>query len=210
MLGDQIVDHVVAHVGDDFRRRLVVHPFDALLEDDLALVVHHVVEFQDVLADVEVARFDLLLRLFQRLVDPGMDDRLVLLQPELLQHAVELVGAEDAHQIVFERQEEFGVAGIALAAGTAAQLVVDAPAFVPLGAEHVEAAGGERLFLQRATWARISAARGLFSRSCGSSMSASSWRMRMSALPPSWMSVPRPAMLVAMVMAPGTPACETM
>ena len=27
--------------------------------------------------------------------------------------------------------------------------------------------------------------------------------MRMSALPPSWMSVPRPAMLVAMVTAPG-------
>jgi hypothetical protein len=33
--------------------------------------------------------------------------------------------------------------------------------------------------------------------------------MRMSALPPSWMSVPRPAMLVAMVMAPGTPAWAT-
>ena len=29
----------------------------------------------------------------------------------------------------------------------------------------------------------------------------------MSALPPSWMSVPRPAMLVAIVIAPGTPAC---
>ncbi len=30
--------------------------------------------------------------------------------------------------------------------------------------------------------------------------------MRISRLPPSWMSVPRPAMLVAMVTAPGTPA----
>ena len=70
------------------------------------------------------------------------------LRPSLLQHAVELVGAEDAHQVVFERQEELGMAGVALAAGAAAQLVVDAPALVPLGAEHVEAAGGERLFLQ--------------------------------------------------------------
>ena len=34
--------------------------------------------------------------------------------------------------------------------------------------------------------------------------------MRMSTLPPSWMSVPRPAMLVAMVTAPGTPAWATM
>ena len=32
---------------------------------------------------------------------------------------------------------------------------------------------------------------------------------RMSRLPPSWMSVPRPAMLVAMVTAPGTPASAT-
>ena len=48
------------------------------------------------------------------------------LQAETLQHAVETVGAEDAHQIVFQRQEEFRAAGIALTAGTAAQLVVDA------------------------------------------------------------------------------------
>jgi uncharacterized protein YydD (DUF2326 family) len=82
------------------------HQLDALLEHDLALVVHDVVVFQEVLADVEVARLDLLLRLLQRLVDPGMDDRLVLLEAELLQHAVHAVGAEDAHQVVLQRQEE--------------------------------------------------------------------------------------------------------
>ena len=45
-------------------------------------------------------------------------------------------------------RKNFEWPGIALTAGTAAQLVVDAPAFVALGAEHVQAAGGERLFLQ--------------------------------------------------------------
>ncbi len=148
VLGDQILDHRMAHVGDGLVHRLVAHQLEPLLEDHLALVVHHVVVLEQVLADVEVARLDLLLRLLQRLVDPGMDDRLVLLEAELLQHAVELVGAEDAHQVVFERQEELGMAGVALAAGAAAQLVVDAPALVPLGAEHVEAAGGERLLLE--------------------------------------------------------------
>ena len=132
------------------------------------------------------------------------------LRPSLLQHAVELVGAEDAHQVVFQRQEELGVAGIALAAGAAAQLVVDAPALVPLGAEHEEAAGGERLLLQPrdllADLGRFGASRSRPVRRCRSS----SCLMRMSALPPSWMSVPRPAMLVAMVIAPGTPAWETM
>ena len=52
--------------------------------------------------------------------------------------------AEDAHQVVFERQEEARAAGIALAARAAAQLVVDAAALVALGADHVEAAGFER------------------------------------------------------------------
>src|SRR5205085_11144631 len=99
------------------------------------------VELEQILADVEVARLDLLLRLLQRLVDPRMDDRLVLLEPELLQHAVELVRPEDAHKVVFEGEEELRAARIALAAGAAAQLVVDAPRLVALGADDVEAAG---------------------------------------------------------------------
>ena len=133
---------------DDLGHRIHLHPFDALIEDDLALVVGDVVELEQVLADVEVAGLDLLLRLFERLVDPGMDDRLVLLEPEALEHAVQLVGPEDAHQVVFERQEELGMAGVALASGAAAQLVVDAAALVPLGAEHEQAAGAERLLLE--------------------------------------------------------------
>ena len=137
--------HLVAQVGDRLAHIVVAHDVDALLEDDLALIVHHVVVLEHVLARVEVARLDLLLRLLQRLVDPGMRDGLAFLQAELLQHAVHAVGAEDAHQIVFERQIELGAARIALAAGAAAQLVVDAPALVPLGAEHVEAAGVQRL-----------------------------------------------------------------
>ena len=48
--------------------------------------------------------------------------------------------AEDAHQVVFERQVEARRAGVALAAGAAAQLVVDAARLVALGAEDVQAA----------------------------------------------------------------------
>ena len=69
-----------------------------------------------------------------------MDDRLVLLEAELGQHAVHAVRAENPHQIVLQRQEELGAAGIALAAGAAAELVVDAPRLVPLGAQNEQAA----------------------------------------------------------------------
>ena len=146
--GDEIVDDVGAHVGDRRLERLLRHHLAPVLEDDLALVVHHVVELEDVLADVEVARFDLLLRFLQRLVDPRVDDRLVVLQAQPLQHRVHALGAEDAHQVVLQRQVELGAAGVALAARAAAQLVVDAAALVPLGAHDVEAARLDRLLLE--------------------------------------------------------------
>ena len=101
------------------------------------------------------------------------------------------------------RQEELGAAGIALAAGAAAQLVVDAPALVPLGADDEQAAGVEHLLplgLDLGSDRRRPAARSRLVLDA-----AAPARMRISALPPSWMSVPRPAMLVAMVTAADPP-----
>ncbi len=121
----------------------VAHQLDALLVDLLALAVHDVVEAQQVLADLEVARLDLALRRLQRLVEPAMGQRLVVGHALLLDPVEHLVVAEDAHQVVFQRQEELRGAGVALAARAAAQLVVDAPALVALGADDVEAAGLE-------------------------------------------------------------------
>ena len=60
--------------------------------------------------------------------------------PRLLHQAGDPIRAEDAHQVVFERQVEARRAGIALAAGAAAQLVVDAPRLVALGGEDVQPA----------------------------------------------------------------------
>ena len=127
-------NELMAQVLDGLGDVLLGHDVEALLEDDLALVIHHVVVLEDLLADVEVARLDLLLRHLQGLVHPGMGDRLAFLQAERLQDAVHALRPEDAHQVVLERQVELGAAGVALAAGAAAQLVVDAPALVALGA----------------------------------------------------------------------------
>ena len=138
---DGVLHDLVAHVHDLVMDIVDLHQVAALFIDDLALVVHHIVEFQQVLADFEVARLDLLLRLFQRLVDPGMDDGLAFLQAQPAQHPVHALGAENAHQIVFERDEELGGAGVALPPGASAELVVDPPALMALGRQHIEAAG---------------------------------------------------------------------
>src|SRR6185503_8108465 len=50
------------------------------------------------------------------------------------------IAGEDAHQIVFQRKEETGGAGIALASGAPAQQVIDAPRFVALRADDVQTA----------------------------------------------------------------------
>ncbi len=137
---DERVDHVAAHAGDGIGHVLGAHQLDALLVDLLALGVHHVVEAQQVLSDLEVARLDLALRRLQRLVEPAMGQRLVVGHALLLDPVEDLVVAEDAHQVVFQRQEEPGGAGIALAARAAAQLVVDAARLVALGADHEQTA----------------------------------------------------------------------
>src|SRR5262245_51933150 len=76
-----------------------------------------------------------------------MRDGLAVLKSKCLQNAVHALGAKDAHQIVVEREIELGAAGVALTAGAAAELIVDAPALVTLGADDVEAARLERLLL---------------------------------------------------------------
>ena len=119
------------------------------------------------------------------------------------------VAGEDAHQIVVERQVEARRARVALAAGAAAQLVVDAAGLVPLGADDVQPA--ERDHLASCVLCHSS-------RSFGDAARFGSLIARLvgldaldcfSRLPPSTMSVPRPAMLVAIVITPGRPAWAT-
>ena len=181
------------------REILGAHDLGALLIDHLALIVGDVVEQQQLLADVEVVRFDLALRLLDLAREHAALDHLAFLHAGHLQqplgaHRI----AEDAHQVVFHRQVEAARARIALAARAAAQLIVDAARLVALGADDVQAAGGRPPCRAAAAIAARSRSR-VASSSCPAAASSAS------RLPPSTMSVPRPAMLVAMVTAPGRP-----
>ena len=64
----------------------------------------------------------------------------VLFEAELVHQVGDGAAAEAAHQVVFERDVEPRGARVALAAGATAQLVVDPPRLVALGADDVEAA----------------------------------------------------------------------
>ena len=64
---------------------------------------------------------------------------------EAVEDAVDAVAGEQADEVVLGGEEEARLAGVALAAGAAAELVVDAARLVALGADDVEAAGLEDL-----------------------------------------------------------------
>ena len=132
-------------------------------------------------------------------VDHARLDRHAFFHAEPLHQALDALGAEDAQQIVLERQVEPRGAGIALASRAAAQLVVDAPRLVTLGAEDVRPPAASTSSRSLAHCCAVAAP----ARSPTPGAHATRARARRAretpALPPSTMSVPRPAMLVEIV-----------
>ena len=99
------------------------------------------------LARLEVLRLDRLLRSGNALGDHlGLDGH-VLFHAQPQHQLLHFLAAEDAQQIVLQREVEAGAAGVALAAGASAQLVVDAAGFMPLGGYDVQAAQRDYLFV---------------------------------------------------------------
>ena len=93
----------------------------------------------------KLLRLDLLLGALDRARDHAVLDGDAFLHTELAHDVLDAVGPEDPHQVVLEGQVEPRRARVALAARTAAQLVVDPPRLVALGADDVEASGGDDL-----------------------------------------------------------------
>ena len=210
---------VCVQVADD--RRAQVGAFEylaALAVDGLALDVHYVVVFENVLAHIEVVHFDFLLRALDHLREQLRVQRLVL-PPSAQQERLRLV-AEQPPQLVFKRHEEPRRARVALSAGPSAELVVDSPAFVPLRADYIQPAAlydvqrfRSRVFeLVRVVLLPGVEIPGQVRQVERRQLLDWSPRPRLalgiSRVPPRMMSTPRPAMLVAMVTAPRRPAWE--
>ena len=70
----------------------------------------------------------------------GISLALLVDRAEAVEDFVDAVAGEEADHVVFGGEEEARLAGVALAAGAAAQLVVDAARLVALGAADEEAA----------------------------------------------------------------------
>ncbi len=220
---------------------LLVGAFEQLAAqavDGLALLVVDVVVLEQVFAGFEVLRLDGFLRLLDALGDHLGLDRHVFFHAEPQHQVLHALAAENAQQVVLQGEIEARAARIALAAGTAAELVIDAAGFVPLGGDDVQAADVhhlvvfliglcleageqlvpqvpadpvERLVVGEVIEVLVGDELGLvLGKALGVFFLRHSSLVMNSGLPPSRMSVPRPAMLVDTVTALLRPAWATM
>src|SRR4029079_7748846 len=137
---DDALDDVVDPFLDLLGEVLAFEYAAALLVDDHALDVHDVVVLEDVLPRDEVLLLDLLLRALDLVREDLALHGLIVGKIEAFHDLVDPVAGEQAHEIVLRGEVEARLAGVALAARAAAELVVDPARLVALGAEHVEPA----------------------------------------------------------------------
>ena len=91
-------------------------------------------------ARLEVLSFHRFLRRLNALRDQPRLNRHTFFHPQLQHQSLQALAAEDAHQVVFQREEEARAARVALPPGAPAQLVINAPRFVPLRPQDVQPA----------------------------------------------------------------------
>ena len=135
-------DLCAERIGDRVLQILATKDSVTLAVYRRALLVDHVVEFDDALAHVEVVALYARLCTFDGSAHHRGLDRLALVEAESIEDADDAIARKAPHQVVFERKVEARRAWIALSPCAAAQLIVDATRFVALGADDAEPAGG--------------------------------------------------------------------
>lgn len=225
-----IAHRILCHLQELVVKIDAVQHLSALGIDDVPLLVHYIVVVQDVAASCKVFALQPFLRLFDGAGKDLRVDGLIVGKPETLHHRKDPLRAEQPQQIVLKRKEETGFAGVSLPSRTSAELVVDPPRLVALGADDEKTADLHHLLvfrtdllliffikfpvdlprLQHLLGDRNRRAHGKpddlvrifepFHFLFGEEFGVA---------PPSIMSVPRPAMLVEMVTLPGFPAMAT-
>src|SRR5690606_25808150 len=125
-IDDHVFDGIVEHGEDVELETLSIKCVPPAPVDDLALRVHHVVVFQEALADTKVVFFHFLLGALYRIGDHPVLDDLSLLQAQAVHDPRDTLRHEQSHEVVFERHIELRCTRITLTSRTSAKLTVNA------------------------------------------------------------------------------------
>ena len=108
--------------------------------DRLALLVHHIVVLEQMFTGIKVLRFDAFLRFLDTFRNHSGFDGHAFRHAQAEHQLLHAFAAKNTRQIVFERNEEARRAGVTLAAGASAQLIVNAARLVTFSAENMQSA----------------------------------------------------------------------
>ncbi len=138
ILRDEPFGHLLDHLFDIIPEGLPLENLLPLFVDDLTLAVHDVVILEQMLADIEILSFHTFLGILDRPGDQPVFDRLSLFHADPVHDGGDSLCAENAQEIVFEGKIEPRRPHVSLPSRTAAELVVDTAALVPLGSEDMQ------------------------------------------------------------------------
>ena len=117
----------------------------ALLVDDSALFVHHIVILEQALTYSEVVLLHLLLGILDAAGNHGMLDHLTFLKAQTVHHTGNTLAGKEAHQLILKRNKEDTATRVTLTSRTTTQLTIDAAAFMALSANDSQTAGSFHL-----------------------------------------------------------------
>ena len=148
MLRDKGTDYLVANRTDTLGNVGRFEQLVARFVNRFPLIVSDIVVFKKVFAHIEIARLNLALRIFNRTRNPRVFDRLAVRHFQTLHDRGHTIRGKYTQQRVFQREIKTARTGVALTAGTAAQLVIYAPRLVTFGGDNMQAANGQHLVMQ--------------------------------------------------------------
>ena len=109
-----LIAEILNHVGDI----IIGHKFKTLFENLFALIIHDVIIFQQVFANIEITLLDANLRAFNRFGHETAGNIFAFFHTHFSKHIFKTVTAKNPHKIIFCREIELRPSRIALTART--------------------------------------------------------------------------------------------
>jgi len=104
------------------------------------VTVNNVIILNNVFAAIKVETFNTFLGRFESLADHAVADWHIVIDAKALHDHRDAIALEDAHEVIFTRDEELSGTRIALTATTTAELIIDTTRIVTSSADHNETA----------------------------------------------------------------------
>ena len=129
------------HIVDGISHALSVQNTTSFLINDLSLLIHNLIVFQQILTDSKVIALDLLLCFLNRTGEHLMLDLFSVLYTQCVEYTHQTFRTKQTHQIILQRNIETGFSRISLSSGTSAQLVVNTSGFMTLCTDDLKTSG---------------------------------------------------------------------